>query len=363
MQENLVILNLWMEKKYKNYTHLTKKNRRLLYANADCLKQDFLAHVEQQGFSADSGPASALDSLQYLKLIMDYLKPGKRYEYQASANFGKLLKNPQHEKLVGDCNQIVTLYTYLYSLRFPIGDLQIKILPQHVCLHFKDIDIEATTGTLQDYKTFEHLLPITELITTNVLDVVDAEAQTQHIDSRTMLKRAQFAHHISSLRDLVTQNLDVAYSNLGLQLLRSKQFDSALFFLERSHHPELLKTAWHQATVYFVKKNRFSKAAYYAKRSGNPELVDYVALQEGVYFYRQKNYRKALSYFERLNDERMAKACYQGLYNQLAKTVRSVKTLGEAKRYTSTYRKMQLLAQKAHNDAALQFVENILKQL
>ena len=41
MQKNLIVTNLWMERKYKNYTKLNKKNRAQLYANAQILGKQF----------------------------------------------------------------------------------------------------------------------------------------------------------------------------------------------------------------------------------------------------------------------------------------------------------------------------------
>ncbi len=42
MQENLIVLNLWMEKKYKNYVYLKKRVRRKMYEDVEILKEDFL---------------------------------------------------------------------------------------------------------------------------------------------------------------------------------------------------------------------------------------------------------------------------------------------------------------------------------
>ncbi|KKT74165.1 MAG: hypothetical protein UW70_C0064G0001, partial [Candidatus Peregrinibacteria bacterium GW2011_GWA2_44_7] len=241
MQENLVVVNLWIEKKYKNYLYLNKKVRRELYRNTTFLTEDFLSTIQTSppsneafrhvlsSFEATFTPDQH-QRLLHLFAIMTYLRPGGRYHYEAASNFGKLLKNPAQEHLIGDCNQVVTLYAYFYSLKFPLSELKIKILPGHVCLHFEGIDIEATSGQFDQYKEFEHILPITEIISTNLLDVNDEQVKTGTIEPRTLLKCAQLAYLISSLRKLVDQNLKIAYQNVGVSLLKSGNWDSAIFF-------------------------------------------------------------------------------------------------------------------------------------
>ena len=341
MQENLVILNLWMEKKYKNYVYLKKRVRRRMYEDVELMKKDFLdyeamhklnrsavfEHFKKLGIEF---PIHSENQIMYLATIMSYLRPGPRYAYQESANFGKLLKNPLKEKLIGDCNQIVTLYSFLYTLKYPIGDLQIKILPKHVCLHFRGIDIEDTNGSFKKYTDYDDILPITELLTTNLLDVLDAEVQTAQIDPRTIVKRAQLAYLISSKRELVDRNLDIAYRNLGIRLMAENQFNSAIFYFEKLRDQKLIQNAYHNAAVYYIKRKNFSKARYFAKHSRNDDLM---------------------------------RACYMGEYSELSKKVRNIKNLEKAKSYKATYRKMLNLARKGGDDQAEASVRKILKQL
>ncbi|MDP2625108.1 MAG: hypothetical protein Q8P27_02885, partial [Candidatus Peregrinibacteria bacterium] len=268
MQENLVVLNLWMEKKYKNYAYLKKGVRKRMYADVEVLKIEFLKYYEANPVSekrlhqhltavGNSIPARLREQLIYLATIMEYLKPGPHYTYQAAANFGKLLKNPLKEKLVGDCNQIVTLYTFLYALKYPISDLRIKILPRHVCLHIEGIDIEATNATFKKYKEFDYILPITEIVSTNLLDVVDVEAKTKAIHPRAIVKRAQLAEKISSMRDLVTRNLEIAYKNLGIMLMKDKDYKGAIFFFEKTRDRTAIQSAYRNAAVHYMNKKSF----------------------------------------------------------------------------------------------------------
>lgn len=341
IQENLVVLNLWMEKKYKNYVYLKKRVRRRMYEDVEFLKEDFLKYASKFKANTDviyqqfknfgvTYPSNDEDKVVYLAAIMSYLRPGERYVYQKSANFGKLLRNPLKEKLVGDCNQIVTFYTFLYSLKYPVSDLNIKILPGHVCLHFRGIDIEATNGTFKKYPDHEGVLDITELITTNLLDVADDEAKTATIDPRDIVKRAQLAYLISSKRDLVEKNLKISYQNLGVRLMREQSFTSAIFFFEKLGDRELLRNAYHNATIYFLKSKNFSKAMYYAKHSGEDDLM---------------------------------RACYMSEYRELVQKVKDIKSLEKARQQKATYQKMLDLARQGGDEAAEESVWKILGQL
>lgn len=374
MQENLVVVNLWMEKKYKNYVHLKKRTRRKMYANVEILKNDFLTFAGR-GASALPPLRSPLDRLNlaipdpshsepflHLAAIMAYLKPGGRYEYQASANFGKLLKNPHEEKLIGDCNQIVTLYTYLYSLKFPISDLKIKILPRHVCLHFEGIDIEATSGTFQNYPDKADVLPITELLSTNLLDISDAEAKTATIDPRTMVKRAQLAYHLSSFRHVVARNLNAAYERLIVTLLDQKNYRSAIFFAEKRGDPDWIKQVYSKATAEALRRNDFSEAEHYLRRSGDEAMREIFWHNQGVYYYKRGQYDQALTFFQKANNTDMVKACCQQQYANLSKRVQGVKTLAEAKRHRSTYQKMLTLARSGDMEKAAESMQKILRQ-
>jgi len=374
MQENLVILDLWMEKKYKNYKYMRKGVRRKMYEDVKILNKEFDQYasshkieiaalqeeIESHGLTF---PGNKKQQLAYLATIMSYLKPGPHYQYQKAANFGKLLKNPRKEKLIGDCNQIVTLYSYLYSRKYPISDLNIKLLPKHVCLHFEGIDVEATNATFHHYKEHDGVLPITELITTNLLDVVDAEEEVETIDTRTMLKRAQFAYSISSKKDLVKRNLDIAYRNIGISLMKRKEFKSAIYFFEKFGDRKLIRTAYHNATIYYLNAKNYKLATYFAKRTGDDKLQDSVTLSRGVSFYNKKNYKEALIYFRKINDDRMIKACYQGEYNKLVKKLRNVKTMDDARKHSRTYRKMLELAHKMGNEQAVTYVRGMLKKM
>lgn len=361
MQENLVVVNLWLEKEFKGYKYLKKGARRKMYANTEIIVRKFQEF--SQNLQVDSNKVSALLQSFGVKLsgenfnkalhivrIMAFLKPGQYYTYLEGASFGKLLKNIEKEKMIGDCNQIVTFYAFLYSLNFPISDLQIKILPEHVCLHFQGIDIEGTNGNFTKYEKFDYLMGICELISTNLLDVSDFRDKQIQLEKRVMLKGAELAFNISSLRELVEKNLQAAYHNLAIEAAEESDFDTAKFFLEKLQDADLKKGIFHNAVLYYCKQINFQKAKFYAEKlresdiDGGNEMKKYALDQEGFYYFNQGNIHTALSLFKQNGNQQMVKACYAQEFNQLQKKVANLRTNAEAKNHKADYRKMVELA-------------------
>ena len=90
----------------------------------------------------------------------------------------------------------------------------------------------------------------------------------------------------------------------------------AVFFLEKCVDQRQVFTAYHNAVVYYLEHKNFPKAYFYANKKGDPDLK---------------------------------KACYGAEYNELAKTVKNVRLMSEAKNHKATYQKMLALAQKMHD--------------
>lgn len=264
MQKDLVVLSVWLERKYKGYKYLSKRVRRRMYENRDLIVQKFeefcVVHTLQEKD----------EKLLRLRQIAAFLHPGALYLYLETASFGKLLQNPEKAKLEGDCNQIVTFYIYLYSLKFPIKDLQIRILPGHVCLHFKDMDIEATNATFVKYDEGS-VLPVTEIVSTNLLDLNDFREKSQQISPRDMVKSAQLAYTISSMKDVVTKNLEIAYHNLAVACLATDDFEGAMFYADKKGDNEL------RQAVYGKKYNNL------AQRVANVKTIQDARKYKSVY--------------------------------------------------------------------------------
>lgn len=374
MQENLIVTNVWLEKKYKGYKYLDKSTRKKMYDDVRKIVEKFNSFLLVFQISIDDVkslleandlkvPSGNEDRLLYLASIMAFLEPEKYYHYIKTASFGKLLRDPDQEKLEGDCNQIVTLYIYLFSLKFPIEELQIKLLPEHVCLHFRGIDIEATNATFQNYEKDQEVLPVTEIISTNLLDLADFREEVQKIEPQVMVKSAQLAFAVSSLKSLVSKNLDIAYRNLGISAMNAKDFETAIFYLAKTTDVQTLNGAYNNAAIYYMGQNNFSKATYYADKSHNSELEKTVKHNEGIYYLNNGGVDKALSIFNYLGDEKMQKACYQKKYNKLAGKISGVKTVDDARRYKNTYRDLFDLAQKIGDEALSESLRQTLGKL
>jgi hypothetical protein len=362
MQGNLIVVNVWLEKKFKGYKYLSKWTRKKMYKNQEIIKQKFFEHIKNYPILIDKIKEDMLaksiefphgdeEKILYITHIMSFLKPGVYFHYLKASSFGKLLKNPNKEALEGDCNQIVTFYAYLYSLKYNLEDLKIKLLPEHVCLNFRDVDIEATAGVFAKYKEYEAILPITEIISTNMLDMADAREDLQNISERTIVKSAQLAYAISSLKPLVAKNLEVSYRNLAAVSLKNHNFESAVFYLAKIPDDVALLNVYKSAATYFMQKNNFSKARFYADKSQDSQVVRAVKHNEGVYFFNKDSLDEALHIFEDLNEEDMKKNCYGKMYNKLSVQIADIRTLEKAKAKRHIYEKLLELANKMGDES------------
>lgn len=374
MQKNLLVVNVWMEKKFKGYKYLTKGARRKMYEDAEIIKKKLkeysAAHPADlsivKNLVSEAGckfPQGQKEQMLYLYEIMQFLKPGLYFKYIKTASFGKLLRNPNNMKLEGDCNQIVTLYIYLFSLKFPLQELSIKLLPEHVCLHFRGVDIEATNATFQHYSENLEVLPVTEIISTNLLDLSDFREDVQVISEREMVKSAQLAYALSSLKSLVAKNLNIAYRNMGIAAMKSNNFDSAVFYFEKVGDRDLILSAYHNAAVYFMKIKDFKKAKFYASKSGKNDLENVVMHNQAVSYYQKGRIDAALKLFKSLGDDEMVKACLGKQFNELRKKVAHVKTVARAKKHRYTYLKMLDLAKEMGDSELEKNIKNTLDQM
>lgn len=203
-----------------------------------------------------------------------------------------------------------------------------------MCLHFKGIDIEATVGVFEKYSDSSSVLPITELISTNLLDLTDFREEVQTISTRDMVKCAQLAYAISSLKSLVAQNLKAAYQNLAIGAMKSSDFETAIFYFDKAQDFSNLEIAAHNASVFYLKAGNFKKARYYAKKTGE---TDFIAQIDKSEFAKE--------------------------YNSLAKKVSAIKTLEEAKKHKSTFGRMLFLAEKLGDEKLVDSVRQTLKEI
>lgn len=342
MKEDLIIFDLWLERRYKGYKYLRKSRRKKMYENVAKMKiklDDFcskeklddekiLDTILKKKIIFRGGMAK----LKYLACLMSFFS-GKNgcFEYEKSSNFGKLLKDPAKGKVIGDCNQIVTLYAYFFGLKYNLEDLRIKVYPGHVCLHYAGVDIETTNGTFQNYrKKNQKILPITELMAVNLLDISDANERMYKVSPKAFLEAAELTYLISSDREIADHNL---------------------------------KTAQQSLVQHLVKENNFAKAKKIAKQSNDSRLVTSVIHSEAIHYYKQKRFKKALVLFQEINQKKNVEACYGALYQELNKSLKTVKTVKQLKAKKPVLRKMEEYARKSNNPRLMKHVQDLLRQV
>ncbi len=369
MAQDLVVFHLWCEKKYKGYSYLNKDVRKIAYANTTKIVQAFesfrASHPTAGQHLLPKDPETLSDEWKYLLSIMAFFRAKEgNFKYRESSNFGALLQDPKHRTLIGDCNQIVTLYVYLFSRKYDISHLQIKVYPGHVCLHYKGQDIEATSGTIQHYKKKgERVLPISELMAVNLLDVTDSEVQTFKVKPKYFLESSRLAYILSSHKDLVNNNLKAAYQNVIAQALKKHRYKEALDYARQSYDGEQVQLVAHNATVYYLKKKEYSLAHKFVDGAKDRTLKENLYQSEGIDYYNQKRFKKALSLFQKIHDTKNIKHCYKGIFFEYQKQIRSCKTIEQLKKKKSVLKTMRTYAHKSGDRELIRYVQDLMRQI
>lgn len=376
MQSNIAVINLWTEYKYKGYRYLRKSQRRKLYANLDIITAEFAAFQSKQTYTPEYiarrlhiAPSVHVEQerVALLVAIMEYLAPDKGiYEYRASSSFGRLLRDPCSSTLVGDCNQIVTLYIYLYSRYFSVQDLQVRLLPGHVALHHGGVDIEATNGTYTSYATAKGavLMPIEEIVSVNLLDITDSYLDTHEVSPEDFLQAARFAYVLSHDRDIVTRNLEAAYVTLTNSLMKKHNFSRALSFAKQSRDLELRAVVGNNGALYHMGRHEFASARRFAEYAINKsDLIRDSYHAEGVNCYNDGRYKQAVQAFKRCNDQQSIQKCYSALFFAEQTTLPRQLTSDSIKGHAKTIKLMQEYAKKSGNKELIQHVERLNRYL
>lgn len=380
VQDNLVVINLWTERTYKGYDYLTKDKRKQLYSNVELIKSDFnkyifnnlgidfdeiIYEIKNLGLSTQKVSENK-DKFIYLKLIMKYLSVDSgRYTYRESSTFGELLKDPTKHTLVGDCNQIVTLYIYLYSLKYDVNDLKLVTFPGHVALNFFGVDIEATSGIFCSYnKSGQKILPIVEIISINLLDITDTYFKTHKVDPGSYLQSARLAYVISTEKEIVNKNLEIAYNNIVSDSIANKDFYTALKYARMSKNKKLENITGHNGAIYYLNKNDFTAARKYASYAENKkELEKSIYYKQAITYFDKGDYNNAITAFKNVGDFNLVKKCYEGLYINEQKKLGNIKTSEDVKQNSQTIHNMQEYARKSENKQMMENVRNLAKYL
>lgn len=372
LQSNAAVINLWTEYRYKGYVYLKKSERKKLYQNLELIAADF----ERFRVSEEIGESRVREAIgqvvgsrpemqrsTLLFQMMTYLSPqGSLYEYRMSSSFGRLLRDPATEKLVGDCNQIVTLYIYLYSRYFDVSDLKIRLLPEHVALHFQGVDIEATTGSFANYTEKEgaSLQPIEEIVSVNLLDTTDEHFAKKEVNPKDFLQAARYASILSHNRDIVTKNLEAAYAKLVNSAMKRNDFRGALKMAQQSRDMQLISIVGNNGALYFMRQHNFAasrKFAGYALKQ--TELVRDSYQVEGVYHYDAGRYHDAIKAFERYGSKEFVAKCYEALFFEEQQKLGDSLTSESVKNHKSTIARMHSYAKKSGNKKLIEHVDGL----
>jgi len=377
MQHDLAAINLWTEYKYKGYNYLRKSTRKKLYGNLELIAEDFDAfyrankmdgnevtrHIHMIAPHAHIEPERA----SLLHALTDYFSLTRGlYEYRASSSFSRLLQDPNHEKLVGDCNQIVTLYAHLYTKYFDIRDLKVRLLPGHIALHYGGVDIEATNGTFANYDNSKgaELMPIEELVTVNLLDTTDTYLDTHEVDPEDFLQSSRLAYMLSHSREIVSRNLEAAYGTIINGLMSRNNFAQALKFAKQSGNIELLAVVGNNGALYHMDKHEFAVARRFAEHAlRRNELVKDSYRAEGVYHYNQHHFLDAIKAFKECGDQDSVKKCYAALFFDEQSSLPKQLTSDNIKQYSKVVHRMIGYAKKSENKELIQHADSLRKYL
>ncbi len=380
VQNDLVVVNLWSERNFKGYDYLNKSKRKHLYENTQLILNDFNKYLLNDTNSdvkslidkiiklgVDiSNIKGNIEKLIYINQIMRYLSPySGRYAYRASSTFGELLKDPSTNKLEGDCNQIVTLYIYLYSRKYNVKDLRLLTYPGHVALHFFGVDIEATNGQFAHYdKPDQKILPIQEIISINLLDTTDSYFQTHKIPPESFLQSARLAYLVSSEKEIINNNLYVAYNNVVNEKLSKNDYVAALKYAKQSGKQQLINIVGYNGAAYFLNNDKFADARKFAAYSDDKQaLIKKIDYSEAIYAYNKNDYHRALKIFKSINENDMAKKCYEGLFVEEQKKLGKIQTNEDLKQNRLTIHKMRDYAKRSGNSELIEYSDKIGKLL
>lgn len=377
VQRDIAVINLWTEYRYKGYKYLTKSERKKLYKNVRLIAADFDAFYAGTARPADLvmerlrqiTPQVSIDPQKAVLLhaLVDYFSPQRGvYEYRDSSSFGRLLRNPRHEKLVGDCNQILTLYIFLYSRYYPVQDLQVRSLPEHVALHCAGIDIETTNSSFVDYsgKPDNLLVPVEEIVSINLLDTTDAYLATHEVAPQDFLQASRFATILSHNHAIARQNLHVAYRRLVQLLMQRSNYKQALKFARASRDHELIGVVSHNGAVYEMERHNYAAARRYAASAPRREMLVQNSWQaEGAYKYEAHQYHEAIKAFKRAGNQALVRQSYEALFFKEQEHLDSGVTTETIKAHAKTIKRLHIYAQKSGNKKLIEHAHNLKKYL
>jgi hypothetical protein len=247
-----------------------------------------------------------------------------------------------------------------------VRDLQIRLLPGHVALHYGGVDIEATTGAFANYDSQKDskLLPIEEIVSINLLDTTDSYLSTHEVSAESFLQASRFAFILSHDRDIVTRNLDAAYGKLINSLMKRNNYHQALKFAKASRDMTLLGIVGHNGALYEMEHHNYAAARRFAEHAaGRQELIRNSWQAEGVHPYQAHRYHDAIKAFNHIGDQTLVRQCYEALFFEEQEKLGSNLTTESIKKYTGVIKRMYVYAKKSGNKKLIEHAEDLNKRM
>lgn len=368
-----VEMTVWLEYKYKGYKFLKKGRRRDLYEVMLEIEEDFLDWFGKREFLPEKVEVLVPERLNNLvekqdvwKLVMigEFLKG--RYKYRESSAFWKLFPSNYGEegvKLIGDCNQIVTFYIWLYGLIGENDILDIRVLPNHVCLHLHGLDYEATNGTFKDYGEKGYVVGCENIVAINLLDIHDPVEKRWNTSEVNLAKMQAVASLFEVEEELVETNLRITYVNLGVFYMNAGKWKSARKFFRLAEDDKRLEMAYVNEAVELAERKKFKKALRVARKGGLDELEDRIRKNYCIRLAEVKDWKRAMVEARKLGDKELIKYVYGKEFEYLYTKVDDVKTVKGARKFKSAYKRLLFLAKKIGDKKAEESVRDILRRV
>ncbi len=364
---------IWLEYKYKGYRFLKKSKRRKMYEVAELIEEDFLEWMEKHPYDAEKVEMTVPERLVNEKEEQDVWKlmmigefSKGRYKYRESSAFWKLFPARYGEegmKMIGDCNQIVTFYVGMFAIVGDVEDLEIRVLPNHVCLHIHGLDYEATNGTFKDYKDKGYLVDCENILAINLLDITDPSEKKWDVSEVNTAKMQAVAAMFEVEAEIVEKNLIVTYKNMGIFYMNSRKWDQARKHFRLAQAEDLERMAYHNEVVWLLGLKKYKKAIRVAHKGGLEEIEEQVRREYIVDLAKKRNWKKGMAEARKLGDKELIKYVYGKEFEYLYAKVDDVDTVKGARKYKSTYKRLLFLAKKLGDKKAEESVRSIMRKI
>jgi hypothetical protein len=364
---------VWLEYKYKGYKFLKKSRRRNLYEVMDEIEADFLEWMEGRKFDDLEVELVVPERLTRLEekedvwrlmMIGEFMK--SRFKYRESSAFWKLFPNNYGEegvRIIGDCNQVVTFYIWLYGVIADNDILDIRVLPNHVCLHLHGLDFEATNGGFKDYGKKGYVVGCENIVAVNLLDIHDPIEKRWDVSEVNVAKMQAVADLFEVEEDLVELNLKITYTNMGVFYMNSKRWNKARKFFEMAGDEKRLEMTYVNEAVDLTEQKKYKKAMRVARKGGLEDMESKIRKNYCIKLAGAKNWKKAMVEARKLGDKEMIQYVYGKEFEHLYGKVGGVETVKGARKNKTTYKRLLFLAKKLRDKKAEESVRSIIRKI